>query len=50
MLFPYAVADQEFHDRAVKLAETPGTHPAIRQNLLTGADTVRRMLAARALG
>ena len=49
-LFPYAVADQEFHDRAVKLAEIPGTHPAIRQNLLLGADTVRRMLAARALG
>jgi aminopeptidase N len=50
LLFPYAVADQEFHDRAVKLAEVPGTHPAIRQNLLMGADTVRRMLAARALG
>ncbi|GAA2120419.1 aminopeptidase N [Nocardioides bigeumensis] len=49
VLFPFAVADQEFHDRALSLAEAPGTHPAIRQNLLTGADTLRRMLAARAL-
>ena len=32
-----------------ELADAPGTHPAVRQNLLTGADTVRRMLAARAL-
>ena len=49
LLFPYAVADQDFHDRAVSMAQEPGAHPAIRQNLLMGADTVRRMLAARAL-
>ena len=48
LLFPYAVADQEFLARAEDVAHAPGAHPAVRQNLLTGTDTLRRMLAARA--
>ena len=48
-IFPLAVADQDFLDRALKIAETPGAHPAVRQNLLIGIDTVTRILAARAL-
>ena len=48
-MFPLAVADQDFLDRALKIAETPGAHPAVRQNLLLGIDTVTRILAARAL-
>jgi aminopeptidase N len=46
-LFPLAVADQEFLNRALKMANAPRTHPAVRQNLLVGADTVRRMLLTR---
>ena len=46
-MFPLAVADQDFLDRALKIAETPGAHPAVRQNLLIGIDTVTRILAAR---
>ena len=48
LLFPYAVADQAFLARAEDVAHAPGAHPAVRQNLLTGTDTLRRMLAARA--
>ena len=48
-LFPTAVADQEFLDQALKIAHSPGAHPAVRQNLLIGVDTVTRILAARAL-
>ena len=48
-MFPLAVADEDFIDRALKIAEAPGAHPAVRQNLLLGIDTVTRILAARAL-
>ncbi len=50
LLFPYAVGDEAFLDRALALATATGTHPFVRQNLLTGTDTLRRMLAARRLG
>ena len=49
-LFPLAVADQAFLDRALALAHDPETHPAVRQNLLVGADTVSRMLRTRRIG
>jgi aminopeptidase N len=47
-LFPLSVADQPFLDRALEIAHDPDSHPAVRQNLLVGVDTVSRMLAARA--
>jgi aminopeptidase N len=49
-MFPTAVADQEFLDRANEIAAEPGTHPAIRSTLLTGGDTVRRIIDARRVG
>ena len=49
-VFPLAVADEEFLTRALAIAEAPGAHPAVRQNLLIGVDTVQRILAARRLG
>jgi aminopeptidase N len=49
-VFPLAVADQEFLQRALDIASAPGAHPAVRQNLLTGVDTVQRIMAARRLG
>ena len=48
-VFPLAVADEEFLARALEIAEAPGAHPAVRQNLLIGVDTVHRILAARRL-
>jgi aminopeptidase N len=50
LLFPYAVADEAFLERADSLAQDRDAHPAVRQNLLTGTDTLRRMLAARRAG
>ena len=46
-MFPTAVADQEFLDRAHQIAARTDIHPAVRSTLLTGADTVTRILAAR---
>jgi aminopeptidase N len=50
LLFPYAVADEAFLERAGRMAQDEQAHPAVRQNLLTGTDTLRRMLAARQAG
>jgi aminopeptidase N len=49
-MFPTAVADQDFLDRAQEIAAQPDVHPAVRSTLLTGADTVSRILAARQVG
>ena len=46
-MFPTSVADQEFLDRAHQIAARTDIHPAVRSTLLTGADTVTRILAAR---
>lgn len=45
-MFPL-FADEAFLARARELAEHPGTDPTVRSQLLTGADTLRRMLRAR---
>jgi aminopeptidase N len=49
-MFPTAVADQEFLDHAHQIAARTDIHPAVRSTLLTGADTVARILAARRVG
>ena len=46
-MFPL-VADAGFVERAREVAAMPGTDPTVRSQLLTGADTLTRMLRARA--
>ncbi len=46
-MFPL-VADAGFAERAVELARVPGTDPTVRNQLLSGADTLARMIRARA--
>jgi aminopeptidase N len=45
-MFP-TTGDQAFVDRARAIAEAEGTEPLIRTTLLSGADTIARMLRAR---
>jgi aminopeptidase N len=45
-MFPL-VADEGFVERAREVAALPGTDPTVRSQLLTGADTLGRMLRAR---
>jgi aminopeptidase N len=45
-MFPL-VADEGFVERARGLAAEPGVDPTVRNQLLTGADTLQRMLRAR---
>ena len=45
-MFPL-VADEGFADRARAVAAEPGLDPTVRNQLLTGADTLTRMLRAR---
>jgi hypothetical protein len=47
-MVPFAVADQEWLDRASSVAASDKTHPAIAANLTFTLDRVRRQLAARA--
>ena len=45
-MFPL-VADEGFVDRARDVARLPATDPTVRSQLLTGADTLQRMLRTR---
>ncbi len=45
-MFPL-FADEAFVARAREVAEQPGTDPTVRGQLLTGADTLQRMIRAR---
>jgi hypothetical protein len=47
-MFPYAVADAAFVERATAAANRPGVNPTVRTTLLNGTDTATRMLRARA--
>ncbi|HEX6151141.1 aminopeptidase N [Nocardioides sp.] len=44
------VGDDDFVTRSLELADAPGTDPTVRSALLTGADTLSRMIRARAAG
>jgi hypothetical protein len=47
-MFPFAVVNEDFLDRAERAARAPGVNPTVRTTLLDGVDTGRRMLRARA--
>ncbi|HEY3014301.1 MAG TPA: aminopeptidase N [Nocardioides sp.] len=47
-MFPTAVGDETFLEKARELAAAPDIHPAVRSTLLVGTDTISRILRARA--
>jgi len=47
-MFPTAVGDETFLEKARELAADPDIHPAVRSTLLVGTDTISRILRARA--
>ncbi|HEY8320085.1 MAG TPA: aminopeptidase N [Amnibacterium sp.] len=47
-MFPFAVVEDAFLDRAEQAATAAGVNPTVRTTLLDGVDTGRRMLRARA--
>ena len=46
MMFP-TVGDDAFLERALRVAAEPDQDPTVRTTVLTGADTLERMLRAR---
>ena len=49
-MFPYAVVDRGFLERAEAAATEPGVNPTARTALLLGTDVGGRMLRARSAG